>query len=281
MFQRNHKYLGYSAPVRIDSNGFWRDKNGYIVKPPTKVDPLGMVRVCAVLAVAGGLALAANFGVGGAAAGGTDAISSPTIHEMARMPEPESTEYAAVPAQAARSTKQRDCLVQLAYHEARSESEESIVKRVWTAVWRARRDDFAADTICEAVFERGAFSAFLKGIPPMRDKTALARVGKIVDSQMPAILPDLYGGTECVEYDDNTGVCAYTVADTIPTPPVMTHYAEADCYYLGRKGYRYVKRGGICQPRWAVKMNKVTSVKCSSVKRRRCSTIFWLAGAYN
>ena len=93
---------------------------------------------------------------------------------------------------------------------------------------------------------------------------------------MPAILPDLYGGTECVEYDTYTGVCTYTVADTIPTPPIMTHYAEADCYYLGRKGYRYVKRGGICQPRWATKMNKVTSVKCAAPKSRRCKTIFWL-----
>ncbi len=275
MFRRNRKYLAYSSPVTIDSNGFWRDRNGYIVNPPTKVDPIGMARVCSMLAVAGGLALAVNLGNGGAVEAA--AISQPTIHEQARMPEPVGPDYAAA-AQPARSTKQRDCLVQLAYHEARSESRESIVKRVWTAVWRARRDDFAADTICEAVFKRGAFSAFLKGIPPMRDKVALARVSKIVDSQMPAILPDLYGGTKCVEYDHHTGVCAYTVADTIPTPPVMTYYAEADCYYLGRKGYRYVKRGGICQPRWAAKMNKVTSVKCATPRRRRCATIFWLAG---
>ena len=278
MFQRNRKAFTRKSAIYLDKNGYWRDKRGRFTKAPPKIDPWGLARVGSVLAVAGGMALAANLGTGGAVAVESAAISQPTIHEQARMPEPVGPDYAAPPAQPARSSKQRDCLVQLAYHEARSESEESIVKRVWTAVWRARRDDFAADTICEAVFEPGAFSAFLKGIPPMRDKEALARIRKIVDLQMPAILPDLYGGTECVEYEAYTGACTYTVADTIPTPPVMTHYAEADCYYLGRKGYRYVRRAGICQPRWAAKMNKVTSVKCAAPKGRRCATIFWLVG---
>lgn len=173
---------------------------------------------------------------------------------------------------------QRDCLVRLAYHEARSETEESIVKRVWTAVWRARRDDFKASTICEAVFQYGAFSAFLRGLPPMKNKAALKRVSKIVDGQMPAILPDLYNGTDCVETDINTGKCVYTLADTIKKQPVMTHHAETDCYYLGRKGYKYVRRKGRCEPNWAGKMAEVASAKCSIVKKRRCRTVFWLKG---
>lgn len=173
---------------------------------------------------------------------------------------------------------QRDCLVRLAYHEARSESDESIIKRVWTAVWRARRDDFKASTICEAVFQYGAFSAFLRGLPPMNNKAALRRVSKIVDGQMPAILPDLYHGTDCVETDMHTGRCVYTLADTIKKQPVMTHHAEADCYYLGRKGYKYVKRNGRCEPNWAGKMAEVASAKCSIVKKRRCRTVFWLIG---
>lgn len=173
---------------------------------------------------------------------------------------------------------QRDCLVRLAYHEARSESDESIIKRIWTAVWRARRDDFKASTICEAVFQYGAFSAFLRGLPPMKNKAAVRRVSKIVDGQMPAILPDLYNGTDCVETDLNTGKCVYTVADTIRKQPVMTHHAEADCYYLGRKGYKYVRRKGRCEPNWAGKMAEVASAKCSIVKKRRCRTVFWLTG---
>lgn len=173
---------------------------------------------------------------------------------------------------------QRDCLVRLAYHEARSESDDSIIMRVWTAVWRARRDDFKASTICEAVFQYGAFSAFLRGLPPMKNKSALKRVSKIVDGQMPAILPDLYKGTDCVETDINTGKCVYTLADTIKKQPVMTHHAEADCYYLGRRGYKYVKRKGRCEPNWAGKMAEVASAKCSIVKKRRCRTVFWLTG---
>jgi len=173
---------------------------------------------------------------------------------------------------------QRDCLVRLAYHEARSESDESIIKRVWTAVWRARRDDFKASTICEAVFQYGAFSAFLRGLPPMKNRVALRRVSKIVDGQMPAILPDLYDGTKCVETDMYTGKCSYTLADTIKKQPVMTHHAEADCYYLGRKGYKYVKRKGRCEPNWAGKMAEVSSSKCTFVKKRRCRTVFWLIG---
>ena len=177
-----------------------------------------------------------------------------------------------------KAMSQRDCLVRLAYHEARSETDESIIKRVWTAVWRARRDDFKASTICEAVFQYGAFSAFLRGLPPMKNKAALKRVSKIVDGQMPAILPDLYNGTDCVETDINTGKCVYTLADTIKKQPVMTHHAEADCYYLGRKGYKYVKRKGRCEPNWAGKMAEVSSSKCAIVKKRTCRTVFWLIG---
>lgn len=73
------------------------------------------------------LAVAANLGSGGVVAIGTAAVSQPTIHEQARMPEPVGPEYAAVPANPARSNKWRNCPVQLGYHEARSELEESIV----------------------------------------------------------------------------------------------------------------------------------------------------------
>jgi hypothetical protein len=272
MFQRIHKASKPKSRIILDKNGYWRDERGRFATAPPKVDAWGLARVGSVLAVAGALTLAlgqeqTNNPI-------SPGFSAPlTIHELARAPEPARI---IVPVSQARSTKARDCLVQLAYHEARSETGESIVKRIWTAVWRARRDDFKANTICQAVFQRGAFSAFLKGVPPMKDKVALARVSKIVDSQMPAILPDLYGGTDCVEVDEETNKCAQTVADNIPVPPVMTHYAEADCYYLGRRGYRYVKRPGRCEPRWAAKMQEIASVKCAAVKRRRCATVFWL-----
>jgi hypothetical protein len=177
---------------------------------------------------------------------------------------------------AAKSERERWCLIQLAYHEARSESEDSIVKRIWTAVWRARRDDFQANTICEAVFEYGAFSAFLKGIPAIRNKAALARVTRIVDAQMPAILPDTYGGRKCLERDIYTDRCVYTVADTIKKQPVMTHHAETDCRYLGRKGYNYIRRNGRCEPRWARKMAEVAAVRCTLIKNRPCVTVFWV-----
>ena len=273
MFRRIHKVFQPKSRIVLDSGGFWRDERGRFAPAPPKVDAWGLARVGSVLAVAGGLALA--MGQAPADAPMTPGIdAAPTIHELARAPEPARL---VVAISQARPTKERDCLVQLAYHEARSESEESIVKRIWTAVWRARRDDFRASTICEAVFAPGAYSAFLKGVPPMRDQVARARVSKIVDGQMPAILPDLYGGTDCVEFDEQTEKCVHTVADTIPVPPVMTHYAEADCYFLGRKGYRYVRRTGRCEPRWAARMQEVTSVKCASVKRRRCATVFWLA----
>lgn len=273
MFQRIRKVIEPKPRIILDDDGIWRDEKGFFVSAPSKVDGWGLARIGSVLAVAGMLTFAANYEPPKASASPA-ADPAPTIHELARAPEPARL---VVAASQVRPTKERDCLVQLAYHEARSESEESIVKRVWTAVWRARRDDFRASTICEAVFQPGAYSAFLKGVPPMRDKVARARVSKIVDGQMPAILPDLYGGTDCVELDEQTEKCVQTVADSIPVPPVMTYYAEADCYYLGRKGYRYVKRSSRCEPRWAARMQEITSVKCASVKRRRCDTVFWLA----
>jgi len=245
------------------------------VQSSPKVDRAGLARVGAVLAVAGLVALAVEYWpvtVTPAMAAGAEA--APALEQQARAEAPLNI---VPPPAEPRSTEQRDCLIQLAYHEARSESRASIVKRIWTAVWRARRDDFDVDTICEAVFAPGAFSAFNRGVPKMVDKAALARVTEIVDSQMPAILPDLYRGTECVERDTYTGRCAVTAAATIPTPPVMTHYAEVDCRYLGRKGYEYVKRQRSCEPRWAARMTKVASAECKLVSSRRCATVFWVA----
>ncbi|HUT49180.1 MAG TPA: hypothetical protein VM325_07555 [Alphaproteobacteria bacterium] len=179
-------------------------------------------------------------------------------------------------ARAVKPARERWCLIQLAYHEARSESDDSIVKRIWTAVWRSRRDDFKANTICEAVFAYGAFSAFLKGIPPMHNKAALARVTRIVDEQMPAILPDSYGGRKCMDRDIYTDRCVFTLADTVKVQPVMTHHAETDCRYLGLKGYNYVRRNGRCEPRWARKMVEVAAVRCTMIKNRPCVTVFWV-----
>jgi hypothetical protein len=182
----------------------------------------------------------------------------------------------------AKAKRSRYCLIQLAYHEARSESRESIVKRLWTAVWRARRADFREHTICQAVFARYAFSAFNNGVPPMTNKAALKRVAAIVDSQLPAIMPEQFGGKRCVIYradTDGTGEesCIATRADIVPKQPVITHYAEADCYYLGKPGYNYVQRNGRCEPKWAVKMVEVAAVPCTLVRHRECTTVFWRA----
>ena len=55
------------------------------------------------------------------------------------------------------------CLARNVYHEARGESDESIVKHAWTIVWRVKRDQFP-DNLCAVIFQRGKFSAFNRGI---------------------------------------------------------------------------------------------------------------------
>jgi hypothetical protein len=188
----------------------------------------------------------------------------------------------AIPAQAKqanripRPTDARECMVLALYHEARGESEQSIIKHAWTIVWRVKRDDFP-DNVCAVVFQRGKFSAFNRGIRPMRKKADAARVARIADLVLKKAFPDVYGGSECLEQDDYTDRCVQTVADTIPTPVgVITHYAVADCKFLRKPGYRYVRtKSGRCVPRWALKMTQVASEPCAKVRRRSCDVVFW------
>lgn len=190
----------------------------------------------------------------------------------------------AVPAQArqvkrsSKPTDARQCLVLALYHEARGESTESIAKHAWTIVWRVKRDDFP-NNLCAVVFQRGKFSAFNRGIPPMRRKMAVARVTKVADRVLKKAFPDVYGGNKCVEYDQYTDRCSVTVADTIPTPVgVVTHYAVADCAYLHKPGYRYVRTdSGDCVPRWAVSMTQVAAEPCAKIRGRSCAVVFWKA----
>ena len=192
--------------------------------------------------------------------------------------------FAALPAQA-RQTRvvpvpmdARQCLILALYHEARGESEESIMKHAWTIIWRVKRDDFP-DSLCAVVFQRKKFSAFNRGIPPMRNRAELARVTRIADIALKKAFPDVFGGSECAERDQYTDACVMTVADTIPAPAgVMTHYAVADCYYLHKRGYRYVRtKSGACVPRWAVHMTPVDWEPCAKVRRRSCRVVFWKA----
>ncbi len=172
----------------------------------------------------------------------------------------------------------RACLILALYHEARGESDESIVKHAWTIVWRVKMDQFP-DNPCAVIFQRGKFSAFNRGIRPMRDQRDKARVTKIADIVLKKAFPDTYGGNECVEIDAKTGDCAVTVADTIAKPvAVMTHYAVSDCKFLRMPGYRYVRtKEGRCVPRWSLKMTMVSAEPCAKVLRRACDVMFWKA----
>ena len=175
-----------------------------------------------------------------------------------------------------RPTDSRECLILALYHEARGESDESIIKHAWTIVWRVRRDDFP-NSLCAVVFQRGKFSAFNRGIRPMQNKRDVARVTEIADTVLTKAFPDMYGGNRCVEHDMYTGGCTKTLADTIPAPSeVMTHYAVADCKYLKKPGYRYVRtKSGRCVPRWAVKMTVVAAEPCAHIRHRDCDVVFW------
>lgn len=188
----------------------------------------------------------------------------------------------AIPAQAKQAnripkpTDARECLVLALYHEARGESAESITMHAWTIVWRVKRDDFP-NNLCAVVFQRGKFSAFNRGVRPMRSKADAARVAKIADLVLKKAFPNVYGGNDCLERDRTTDRCAVTVADTIATPiGVTTHYAVADCIYLRKPGYRYVRTAsGRCVPRWAVKMTQVAAEPCAKVRQRSCDVVFW------
>lgn len=178
----------------------------------------------------------------------------------------------------AQPTDGRACLILALYHEARGESDKSIAKHAWTIVWRVKMDRFP-DNLCAVIFQRGKFSAFNRGIRPMRDQRDKARVTKIADIVLKKAFPDIYGGNECVEIDAKTGDCAVTVADTIAKPAaVMTHYAVSDCKFLRKPGYRYVRtKEGRCVPRWSLKMTMVSAEPCAKVRRRACDVMFWKA----
>jgi len=178
----------------------------------------------------------------------------------------------------ARPSDPRECLTLALYHEARSESDESILKHAWAIIWRVKRDDFP-NNICDVIFDRYKFSAFNRGIPPMEDEDGAERVGKIADIALKKAFPDTFGGSRCLERDIYTDACVMTVADMIPTPVgVVTHYAVADCYYLRRPGYRYVRtKSGNCVPAWAVGMIRVDAEPCARVRHRACQVVFWKA----
>lgn len=175
-------------------------------------------------------------------------------------------------------TEGRACLILALYHEARGESDESIMKHAWTIVWRVKRDEFP-DNLCAVVFQRRKFSAFNRGIRPMRDQRDRARVTKLADIVLKKAFPEAYGGNECVKIDTKTGDCTVTVADTIAKPVgVTTHYAVSDCRFLRKPGYRYVRtKEGRCVPRWSLKMTMVAAEPCAKVRRRACDVVFWKA----
>lgn len=179
---------------------------------------------------------------------------------------------------ASQPTDGRACLILALYHEARGESDESITKHAWTMVWRVKRAEFPSN-LCAVIFQRGKFSAFNRGIRPMRDQRDIARVTKIADIVLKKAFPGTYGGDKCVEFDIKTGKCAVTVADTLAKPAgVTTHYAVSDCQFLRRPGYRYVRtEKGRCVPRWSLKMTMVSVEPCAKVRRRTCEVVFWKA----
>ena len=179
---------------------------------------------------------------------------------------------------ASQPTDGRACMILALYHEARGESVESIAKHAWTVVWRVKRREFP-NSLCAVIFQPGKFSAFNRGIRPMRDLRDKARVTKIADIVLKKAFPEVYGGDKCVEFHAETGKCAVTVADTLAKPaPVTTHYAVSDCKYLRKPGYRYVRTAeGRCVPRWSLKMTMVSAEPCAKVRRRTCDVVFWKA----
>jgi hypothetical protein len=171
----------------------------------------------------------------------------------------------------------RDCLILALYHEARTESRESILKHAWIIVWRVKRNDYP-NSICGVVFQPYAFQPFNNGrLPGMPDKAARARVAAIADEVLTKAFPDAHGGAVCAERDIHTGTCIATRADFIKTPlSVATHYAVADCFFLGRRKYRYTRnKKGECVPRWSLKMNRIAAVPCARITKRPCKIIFW------
>ena len=170
----------------------------------------------------------------------------------------------------------RQCLLLALYHEAGRESELSLWKHAWTIIWRVKRDDFP-DDLCAVVFQPWEFSAFNKGIPPLLNEKITDKVERIVDQVLIKAFPDVYGGTACVEWDVWTNNCVARVADMIRTPiGVTTHYAVADCTFLGRPGYHYIRTAaGDCVPRWSRGMKRVGSEPCAMVKKRRCRVVWW------
>lgn len=177
---------------------------------------------------------------------------------------------------AAHPEDRRQCLVLALYHEAGHESELSLWKHAWTIIWRVKRDDFPAE-LCDVVFSPWEFSAFNKGIRPLRNQKMLNRVERIVDQVLIKAFPDVYGGTTCAVWDNWTDNCVARVADMMRTPiGLTTHYAVADCAFLGRPGYHYIRtKAGDCVPRWSRHMKRVGSEPCALVKKRRCSVIWW------
>jgi hypothetical protein len=175
-----------------------------------------------------------------------------------------------------RPSDPRQCMILALYHEAGSESAATIVKHAYTIVWRVRRDDYP-DTICKVVFQKGAFQPFLAGVPPMTDAAVRDKVARIADAVLAKAFPDSHGGSACIERDLHTGTCIARKADILPAVmPVATHFAVADCYFFGRKGYDYVRNGhNECVPRWSLKMVRVSDAPCSLVNDRPCRIVFW------
>lgn len=175
-----------------------------------------------------------------------------------------------------RLTDARECMIRALYHEARHEPRRSIVKHAWTIVWRVKRDDFPND-VCSVVYQPFAFQPFNNGTPTTNDDEARERVAAIADDVLVKAFPESFGGDECVERDIHTETCIATRADLLPPPmPVATHFAVADCYFLGREGYGYTRNDkDECVPSWSLKMTRVADVPCTLVSNRPCRIVFW------
>ena len=138
-------------------------------------------------------------------------------------------------------------------------------------MWRARRDDFRATTICEAVFEYGAFSAFLKGVPAARNKRGPGpgdthrRLSDARDPAGPLWRPQMRGTRH-----PHRSRCVYTVADTIKRAAGNDPPCGDRLPLSGAEGLiRYVKRNGRCEPRWAgKKMVEVAAIPCTMIKNQ-------------
>lgn len=175
-----------------------------------------------------------------------------------------------------RPTDPRTCLILALYHEAGYETVKTIEKHAYTIVWRVRRDDYP-NTICKVIFQKGAFQPFHNGVPPMKDAKIRAKVARVADRVLAKAFPDSFGGAKCVERDLHTGTCIARRADLMPAiMPVATHFAVADCYFVGKSGYDYVRnKRGECVPRWSLRMVRVTDAPCSLISGRPCRIVFW------